>query len=173
LIGDVASRRGLFSPDELLNQMMGDAQGKQCAEAVAGRKRVRFELIRFHVLVGEGQFRPVKHDQPAQLEPGEEKGQGGKTSVDGIVLDDADLESDVNPFDHLKDCAGDDSRDEADGKSHLGVRHENVEKGKKPPHEGVREQLQKKKDHGGKASQNGEFLKNQIHLRGNENVHAT
>ncbi len=83
--------------------------------AVAGRERIRFELVGFHVLVGKGQLRPVQHDQPAQLKPGEEKGQGGEAPIDGIVLSNADLERDVGPFDYLKDRAGDDSRDNAGG----------------------------------------------------------
>jgi len=87
-------------------------------------------------------------------------------------LGNADLERDVSPFDYLENRSGDDSGDQADGKFYLSVRHENVEEGEKRPHEGIGQQPQKKKDDGAEASQNGELLQNQIHLRGNENVYS-
>ncbi len=128
---------------------MGDLQGKQCLETAACLKRVGFEFIGVHVLVGKGQFGPVQDDQPAQLEPDEEKRKSGKTPVDGVVIRGPDLKGDVRPLYDLEDRAGDDSGQQRGGKADLRIRHENVEKGEKAPQKAVGKQFQQKKEQWG------------------------
>ena len=100
-------QRGL-RPGRILDHVLRDLEGKQCLEAAAGLKRVGFEFIGVHVLVGKGQLGAVEDDQPAQLEPDEEERKSGETAVDGIVFRGSDLKGDVPPLHDLKDGAGND-----------------------------------------------------------------
>ena len=80
------------------------------------------------VLDGIGYFGSKKDNHPADLDPNEEKGKGGKASINGSIPGNPNLEINVDELDQVVDCGGDQSRKESRSKLHFHTGHKHVEK---------------------------------------------
>ena len=75
----------------------GDVEQK----VVGGREfearcgRMLTQPVAVPVLAGIGYLCPCQNEHPAEVDPYEKKGQGGKRAVDGIIVCDTDMQADI------------------------------------------------------------------------------
>lgn len=81
------------------------------------------------LFVGAGEVAAGKEEEPADLQPQDEEGDGGKAAIEGVVSDDAHLEFEIEALQALVGDAREDPCQEAGRKGDFGIGDEQVAEG--------------------------------------------
>ena len=139
--GYLAFLRNLFSrirclaAVEALGYERHHQHGHEVVVAAADVARVLVEAEAVDVLPRIGQLGAEEADGPRYLQPEQQQGEGGKTTVDGVVARHPQLAADVEELEGLIGGTCQDARDEGVPEVHLGVGHEDVEAREHAPRE--------------------------------------
>ena len=77
---------------------MADIKGQEASIDRVEMRIGRKPELGIVFLMSAGYFSTHENDQPADLQPDQEQGQGRKTAVYGVIAGDTDLEGDVSPL---------------------------------------------------------------------------
>ena len=110
---------------------------------------------------------------PAHLEPYQEKRQGGKASIYGVILGDPNLKNNITPLENLVKGARDDPCDEGRFEMNLCVGHKHVHEDEEGPNGAIGQQLEHQEYKRTHCTQQGDLFNDALDLTRNQNGHST
>jgi hypothetical protein len=122
--GNLAHAKRFLFLAESLHQEMEEPESEHFRRGMVDSGINTLETVSLIVLIRIGDFKAQEHDHPARLQPPEEQGEGGETSVDGAVTCHTNLKPYVDALNDLKKRAGHYSTEETGPKGNpvLGMR---------------------------------------------------
>ena len=132
---DFFGRVGLFATGKALGHERHHQHGHEVVVAAADVARILIEAEVADVLPRIGQLGAEEADGPRYLKPEEEQGEGGETTVDGVVARHPQLAADVEELEGLIGGTRQNARDEGVPEVHLRVGHEDVKAREHAPRE--------------------------------------